>query len=116
MMPHVEFVRRMGEARREEIWFSVVWLVVFFAVLFGQVPLAVWVTAAGEPWLIAAQIVGLFTFLFGNLCVVLWYYRHRAARFGLVCKNCGMPLHGLHGQFVVQTSRCPKCGVGVCER
>jgi len=114
MLTRDEFRRRLEAARREESRVGILWLCVFCAAVFAQVPLYMWVVdPAGSPWAAIAQIVEIVVLIAGNVWLIVWYFKNRARRFGLLCPGCDAALHGFAGQVVAQWGNCPVCRTAV---
>ena len=110
-MTRREFIAREQAASREERWFCAVWLVSFFALLCGSVPLTAWLSDKGAPaWIAMLGIVGLFVFLFGNLLLLHVLNRARMKKHGLFCPYCRGPLRGSSAQTAIATGNCGHCG------
>jgi hypothetical protein len=111
-MTRAEYFERHRAARRSEVHVGTVWLVMFFAALFANVPLVKWVEEA-PIWLQVVYGVTLFALLLGNVAAVGWWVRSKPRRFGLLCGNCGADLDGLNGYTAVATGNCGVCGAAV---
>ena len=106
-----DFVTRQHAAKREENVVSVIWLIVFFAALIGNIPLAKWMDHhRSAAWIQVLYGSLFFGFLIGNLVVLFWVTKRRARKFGILCPGCGKPLTQVAGQIAVATGNCGHCG------
>jgi hypothetical protein len=112
-MTRSEYFARQQAARRSEVRVGSVWLVVFFAALVANVPIAAWVEREAPPWLKVTYLIAMFVGLFGNVAAVGWWLRSKPRRFGLLCGSCGAGLDGLNGYTAVATGNCGVCGSAV---
>ncbi len=112
-MTRAEYHYRCRAARRSEVRVGTVWLVIFFAALFANVPLSKWVEDEAPRWLRVVYLVGLFGVLFSNVAAIGWWLRSKPRQFGLLCESCGAGLDGLNGYTAVATGNCGVCGAVV---
>lgn len=106
-----EFLMRQQAARREENIVSIIWLIVFFGVLFGNIPLAKWMDHhKPAPWIQVTYGLIFFSFLLGNLVLMIWTIKRRVRKYGLNCPSCDKPLTATTGQIAVATGKCGHCG------
>jgi len=101
-----EFARRLEASRREESRYGVIWLVCFFAFILLLMPIFRWIES---PWLGGGMIALVFAVLFGQVLLLLRYFKDRTRRFGLLCPSCGTPLSGQAGPMVLELGYCPVC-------
>jgi predicted permease len=114
MQTRQQFCARLEAASREENRVGLLWLGAFFIGILAQIPLLVYVVQpSGSVWLAIAQVVETFVLVFGNVWLMMWYFKNRARRFGLICPGCGGALHGYAGKVVAQWGNCPACKTAV---
>ena len=80
LIANIPFVKWMEHSEMAPKWLSPVWLVVFFAILFGNLPL------------------------------YYYTLRGRVRSFDLVCPNCSKELWAKLMPFAVATGHCCNCG------
>jgi hypothetical protein len=113
-MTKQEFISRQKAMTQSSNKRMIGWLVVFFGVLLGGVPLSRYVEQHEElTWLGPVFGIGLFVFLIGNLPLLAWFAKRQQRRFGIYCPSCGKPLVGLSAQVVIATGHCGHCGESV---
>lgn len=97
-------------ARSSKKW-EAGFLVVFFSVLFANLPMAEFMDREKPAtWIQVLYGVAFFGFIFGNLPLLAWFYKRQQRRFQVTCPNCDKPLTGVSGQIVVATGNCGHCG------
>ena len=107
-----ELKARRDACKKRENIVSFVWLVVFFGLLFGNIPLAEWITEQQKtyPWLGITYGVVFFGLLFGNVFAIFWIQRQRMRAYDLVCPACGTLMRGGLIPLAITTGRCGACG------
>jgi hypothetical protein len=87
------------------------WLILFFGVLIGNIPLTRYVeTHERLAWAGPLFGVGLFVFLIGNLCLLAWFSKGQQKRLGLSCPSCGKAVMGVRAQIAIASGNCGNCG------
>jgi hypothetical protein len=61
-------------------------------------------------WIQVLYGVVFFGFLLGNVPLMIWLSMRQQKRFGLLCPKCLAPLVGVTGQVAVATGVCGNCG------
>jgi hypothetical protein len=112
-----DFISRQRAAKREENIVSIVWIVIFFAVLLANVPLSSWFDR-NKPavWIKVTYLCLIFGFFIGNLVLMIWSAKRRYRKFGLHCPACDKPLTHVAGQIAIATGNCGHCGVSLFEQ
>ncbi len=109
-----EFLLRRRVSIRRVYVVGIIWLVVFFGGLFGNLPLVKWLTRhKSQHWMDTTYGPLFFGVLFGNLILVLWWLRRLRRDTGLFCPACGKPFDGKLGKVLVSTGKCGSCGATV---
>ena len=115
-MTKSEFIARQREMMRWSNVFSGIWLVVFFGVLIGNIPVATWIDHHhSAKWIQILFVCWFFGFMFGNLALVVWIGRRQNRKLGLLCPVCDKPLVRATAQIAVATGRCGHCGEAVFD-
>jgi hypothetical protein len=110
-MTKQELIARQKQLKRSSILGSGGLLVVFFAVIFGNVFLGRFVDRVRPP--IPVQVlygIVIFAFLIGSVVFLNWSVKRRQRRFGMLCPACGETISGVLAHIAVATDRCGYCG------
>lgn len=106
-----ELISRQHALSRSTNRWSIFFLVVFFGVIFGNLPLGRKMDDPSTPVVVKAiYMMVFFGIIFGNIPLMIWFSRRQSRVFGLGCPNCGKPLTGVTGQVAVATGKCGLCG------
>ncbi len=110
-MTKAELIARQSKLKRSATVGSLGFLVIFFAVIFGNTFFASFIDRGQRPLglhiLYGAALLG---FLFGAIYFLSWSTKRRERRFGLVCPNCGHTISGVLAHIAVASDRCGYCG------
>ena len=105
IMTRAEFAKAVADLNKGDKWFWGTWLAAFFFILFANIPLADRVPEHFEiPYLI-----GFFTFLIGNLFLIIRISKSRAIRAGLMCHLCGATFTKTGIEMAITTGNCASC-------
>ena len=109
-----EFLRRRRVSIRRVYVVGIIWLILFFGGLFGNLRLVKWLTNhKSQHWMDTIYGPLFFAVLFGNVILVLWWLRRLKRDTGLFCPACGKPFDGMRGKVLVSTGKCGSCGATV---
>lgn len=87
------------------------WGALFFGILIANLPIARWMDHHKvDLWLHVAYGISVFSFLFGQVPLLLWFSRWQARKYGLLCPACAKPLFGVSAQVAIATGNCDHCG------
>ncbi len=112
-----EFITRLCAAKRQDRIVTTIWLVVFFGVLFGNLPLTKWLQHhQSKVWMSTVYLPVFFGFLIGNLVLTIWLTKRRIRKFGLLCPACGKPLVQATAQIAIATGNCGHCSKAIFEQ
>jgi hypothetical protein len=106
-----DFIIQQRAAKGEEKRVTMIWMIVFFGVLFGNLPVAAWMDHHKEKILIHV-IFGIlfFGFLIGSIPILIFIGKRRIRKFGLVCPNCQKPLFQAMASIAIASGNCGHCG------
>jgi len=105
-MKRRDYLKKRDTFLRQDKVFWGIYLVCFFALLFGNIPFAAKVPKSWNT----TYVVVLLIFLVGNAVITAWVGRRRMQQSGLVCKSCKKTLLGMPGNLAVTTGVCCHCG------
>jgi hypothetical protein len=87
------------------------WIVLFFGVLLGSIPLSRYIEAHPEmTWIGPLFGIGLIIFFLANVSLLAWFTKHQQKRFGISCPGCGKPIGGFNVKIAIATGNCGNCG------
>jgi Flp pilus assembly protein TadB len=110
-MTKQELISRQKNLKRSSVVGSLAFILVFFAVLFGNRFVAAFMDAAKPPLTIQILYgIVFFGFLIGSVWFVSWSTKRRQRRFGMVCPSCGETISGALAHIAVASDRCGYCG------
>lgn len=105
-MTKAEFIERRERFERYSKRFDWIYSAAFMALLIANIPFA---KSIPKEYNIL-YLVLFFGFLFGNLWLIVWLAKSRVKKFGMTCPNCSKPLTQTAGQLLVVTGQCCHCG------
>lgn len=115
-MTREEFMAKRKALVRRSNKGAALWLVVFFAMLLGCIPLTRFIERhADHPWLIPVGGGAVFVLLLVNLTLINWFAGQEQRCVVAPCPHCGKPLAGISAQIALATDNCGHCGKRVFE-
>jgi hypothetical protein len=107
-----ELKERRDQCKRRENVVSIIWMVIFFSILFANLPFSKWITQRQneEPWIGITYGILFFSFLIGNLVVMIWSIKRRLRAYSLQCPECRVLLSSNFMPILIVSGRCPNCG------
>lgn len=116
-MARRDFIHKQQAMTRQANRRLGVWGALFFAALFGMIPLTGYIERHEQDyrWIGTISGIGLGVFLLGNLALLLWYGTKQQKQFGHRCPHCKKALLGFMAHLAIATGNCGYCGTAVFE-
>ncbi|HEY3855552.1 MAG TPA: hypothetical protein VGO67_14270 [Verrucomicrobiae bacterium] len=110
-MTKQDFISRQKALKQNSSKPMKVWLVLFFAIILGIVPVSAYTKRHGAPEWVNNTIFVIWLILFiGNYVFIILFAKRQQRRFGYRCPTCNTRLSGSLAQIAVASSNCGVCG------
>ena len=108
-MTRIEFAKMAEQAKKRDNKLWLYWLIIFFAILIINIPVASYIdTLNGSIGIY--YLIGFFGLLFGNLYLIFRVSKNRNERSGLVCQFCNNTFSTVGIELAIATGNCSSCG------